>query len=158
MLLWLLHFIQEIILQQEQEQRFCWVLIGSSIYVRVSVCVGAARLVELRQIPKRHRGWSSLRWFGLRKKNTQTMNPGSCSRTWSDRNLWSQVFYLWLVRLPANHVEDLKGGGDGPVLVTVHLWNVSTQTETELKGQFNMFNLVNRDQIQDPQKPSAKWD
>lgn len=29
--------------------------------------------------------------------------------------------HLRLVRLPADHVEDLEGGGDGAVLVAVHL-------------------------------------
>lgn len=29
--------------------------------------------------------------------------------------------YLGLVRLPANHVEDVEGGGDGAVLTAVHL-------------------------------------
>ena len=46
----------------------------------------------------------------------------------------SHLFYLGLMRLPANHVKDLEGGGDGPVLVPIHLCNKSKQTETSLSG------------------------
>lgn len=43
----------------------------------------------------------------------------------------SCLSHLWLMRLPANHVEDLEGGRDGPVLVTVHLWETNTHDEVK---------------------------
>lgn len=29
--------------------------------------------------------------------------------------------YLCVVRLPANHIENLKGGGNRPICITIHL-------------------------------------
>lgn len=63
------------------------------------------------------------RWINLRQRQcaliSVSVQTHSCT--------WPQVLsHLWLMRLPANHVEDLEGGRDGPVLVTVHLWNTNT--------------------------------
>ena len=46
--------------------------------------------------------------------------------------LRSHPVYLGLVRLPANHVEDVEGGGDAAVWVAVHLWG-RVQPDQHLK-------------------------
>lgn len=104
---------------------FLYAMVAGVFFLRL---VFSWWLADLREVPKRHIRRASFSWFCLpRTKQNSTSLPLSFTLYFCKCNLqtYERRSHLWVMRLPTNHVEDLKCCRNRPILTPIHLWGKS---------------------------------